>query len=238
MKNVKLLIIGLIFIGTICYAGGDIHPVTVFEQEDIKLADTYVEPIKPPFKPEPKEVSTIVPQKVKQEDINPSGFYAALGITMARYNTGCNCPNIGGIDNNIALVARLGYDFNPYIGIEARGIRTIAKDNGGQISHTGLFLKPMYPIIDQANLYALIGVAKTSTSGKLRKVHAEGLAMGAGFEYDLSVDNPKEGKYAREFNGQGDQEKGLGLFVDYERLIVKKNAPDMDTISAGVTYDF
>jgi len=238
MKSIRLLIISIVSIGTICYAGGDIQPVTQFEKDDIELADTYVEPVKPPFRAEPKEIVPIISKKIGQKTINPSGFYTALGITIARYDTGCNCPKTGGVDNNIALIGRLGYDFNSYIGIEARGIKTIAKDNGGQISHVGLFLKPMYPIIDQANLYALVGVAKTSTSGGLRKVDAEGLAMGAGFEYDLSVDKAKDGKYSREFNGQGDQERGLGLFVDYERLIVKKNAPNMDTISAGVTYDF
>jgi len=57
-------------------------------------------------------------------------------------------------------------------------------------------------------------------------------------EVDLSKDTPKEGRYSRVFDGKGDQEKGIGLFFDYERLIVKKNSPDLDTLSAGVTYDF
>jgi hypothetical protein len=29
-----------------------------------------------------------------------------------------------------------------------------------------------------------------------------------------------------------------GLFVDYERMVVKSGAPDLDALSVGVTYDF
>jgi len=96
----------------------------------------------------------------------------------------------------------------------------------------------MVPIMNYTNLYALIGASKTSTKGELQEVSAEGLALGGGLEVDLSTDRAKEGKYSREFDGEGDQERGVGLFIDYERLIVKENSPDIDTISAGVTYDF
>lgn len=240
MKNIKLSIITLIALGTLCYAGGDIYPdTTVYEQEDIQLAqEAVVEPTIPkqsvvqPIIKEPK------PKAKPQKEIMPSGFYVGLGISGSRYKTKCNCSKKSGTDNTIAVVGRVGYDFNPYIGIEARGISSIAKKNGGAVTHTGLFLKPMLPIGEVTNLYALLGAARTKTTGKLQQVHAEGVALGAGVEVDLSADTPKEGRYSREFDGKGDQEKGLGLFFDYEKLIVKQNAPDFDTVSAGVTYDF
>ena len=37
---------------------------------------------------------------------------------------------------------------------------------------------------------------------------------------------------------KGNQEKGLGVFVDYERMVVKSGAPDLDAVSTGITYDF
>jgi opacity protein-like surface antigen len=95
----------------------------------------------------------------------------------------------------------------------------------------------MYPVTKFTNIYGLIGAAKTKVKGDVG-VDSESLAMGAGVEVDLSKDKPKEGIYSRKFDGEGDQEKGLGLFVDYERLIVKDNAPSIDTLTAGVTYDF
>ena len=241
MKNIKLSIIALISIGTLTYAGGEFSIITPYEKEDIALAtDAVEEPIvveptvvKPKLTPPPQ-----VTPKVEPKDITPSGFYAGLGITGVRYDTACNCKVGAGTEKSVAIIGRVGYDFNRYIGIEARGVRTIAKDDGAKISHTGLFIKPMVPIMNYTNLYALIGASKTSTKGELQEVSAEGLALGGGLEVDLSTDRAKEGKYSREFDGEGDQERGVGLFIDYERLIVKENSPDIDTISAGVTYDF
>jgi OOP family OmpA-OmpF porin len=249
MKNIKISIIAILSLSIFCYAGGDIYPNT-YEQEDIKLADEYVVPAQQEPVVTQEETTVVVdppimmkePQVIKKEDkkrIVPSGFYAGLGITGTRYNPKCNCPKASGVDNAIAFLVRLGYDFNQYIGIEARGMNSIAKENHkSTITHTGLFLKPMYPITNFTNIYGLIGTAKTKVKGKAQKVDAEGLAFGGGVEVDLSKDKPKEGIYSRKFDGEGDQEKGLGVFVDYERLIVKDNAPSIDTLTAGVTYDF
>jgi len=243
MKNIKLSIITIISLGTFCYGGGDIYPITTpYEQEDMQLAqEAEVEPVV--IKQEPVVIQEPIikenkPIKKEPKEINPSGFYVGLGITGSRYDSKCNCPKKSGIDKSIALLGRVGYDFNPYIGIEARGMKSIAYDDGASITHTGLFLKPMLPIGNLTNIYALLGASKTKTTGTLTQVNAEGLAMGAGVEVDLSKDTPKEGRYSRPFDGKGNQEKGIGLFLDYERLVVKKNAPDLDTLSLGVTYDF
>ncbi len=64
------------------------------------------------------------------------------------------------------------------------------------------------------------------------------MAYGAGVELDLSEDVPRNGRYSRDFDGEGDQEQGIGLFIDYERLVAEKNTPNLDTFTAGVTYDF
>jgi OOP family OmpA-OmpF porin len=250
MRNIQLSIIALIAMGTLGYAGGDISPVTVYETEDVQLAteayeESYVTPIiEEVVEVEPKVVEQVVvapiPVKVVEpKEISPSGFYAGLGITGARFESNCDCKTGGaGTETNVALAGRVGYDFNKYIGIEARGIQSVAGDDGASISHLGLFLKPMVPIMNATNLYALIGAAKTSTKGNLQKVSAESLALGAGVEVDLSADVPRDGRYSREFDGKGDQEKGVGLFMDYERLVVKSDAPALDTVTLGVTYDF
>jgi OOP family OmpA-OmpF porin len=249
MKNIKLSIIYIIFIGTLVYGGGEFVTVTPYETEDVQLATEAVveEPIKeevvviiqPTPTPTPIPIPTTQPKVLKEKEINPSGFYAGLGITGVKYKTFCDCNNIEKIDKSIAMLGRVGYDFNRYIGIEARGMKNIANDEGTDLTHMGLFIKPMLPIGQLVNLYGLIGASKTSAgNSKTQKVNAEGLSLGGGIEIDLSTDKAKDGKYSRAFDGQGDQEKGIGLFIDYERLVVKENAPDLDTISAGVTYDF
>jgi len=250
MKNIKLSIIALIAMGSLGYAGGDISPITEFESEDAILAEeAYVEPaieeeyVAPVVEaPAPAPVPTPVavkPTPVPVKNIKANGFYAGLGISGAQYKSNCRsgCAR-SGKDKTAGVMARVGYDFNRYVGIEARGIRTNWKADGGKVKHAGIFVKPMLPVTNATNIYGLVGVAKTKTDGHLQKTDAETLALGAGVEVDLSADAPKEGRYNRAFDGQGDQEKGIGVFLDYERMVVKSGAPDLDAISAGVTYDF
>lgn len=209
----------------------------------VKKEPVYVEP-----KPQPVVIAPI-PVKpmpiVKPKNISPSGFYAGLGITGVKYEDSCKCKNGKGSndfkDTTYGVMARVGYDINQYIGVEARGSKTNWDSHGSKVEHGGIYAKPMLPVGNATNIYGLVGLAKTkvkSNSGKTPKVNADGLALGIGVEMDLSKDVPKDGRYSRSFDGQGDQEKGLGLFVDYERMLVKKNAPDLDAVSAGVTYDF
>ena len=263
MKNIKLSILTLIAIGNFAYAGGDISPVTIYETDDVERATeaykraipvieevvpeyiepVYVEPvpIEPVVVPVPVVAEptprVVVPITPPTPPVTPpptptssssNGFYTGLGITGVAYESACDCKVGGGSENNLAISGRVGYDFNKYIGLEARGTTTVAGGGGADVEHMGLFVKPMYPIGDATNIYALIGAGKTKTSGDLQKVDAESLALGAGVEYDLSIGG----------DGQGDDERGVGLYIDYERLVVKSDSPDLDTVTAGVTYDF
>ena len=247
MKNMKLSFITLMAITGMLHAGGELYVVTPYETEDIQMAEeAYVEPMIEPvieevLAPEPVVVAP-VPVEVPVKDVNPSGFYAGIGIAAARYNSNCSTTPTGcgpgQVDKTAGIVARVGYDFNKYIGLEARGIRTNWKSDGGKVKHAGIFVKPMVPVGDKSNIYGLVGVAKTTTQGSMQRTDAETLALGLGVEVDLSKDTPKEGRYGRAFDGKGNQEKGLGAFADYERMVVKSGAPDLDAVSVGVTYDF
>ena len=242
MKRIQLSLIALLASSSFAMAGGDIMPI-VFEEEIVEaesvLVDPVVEVAAPAPAPEPIPVPTPTPKPPVVPAADVSGIYAGLGIVAAKYDTNCDCScETSGTDKTAGIMAKVGYDFNKYIGLEARGMLSNQKANGGEIKHAGLFVKPMLPIGDATNLYGLVGLAKTTTTGSLRRTDVEGLAFGAGLEYDISSDKKKDAKYDREFDGKGDQEKGLGLFVDYERLYFKSDSPDLDAISAGVTYDF
>jgi len=242
MKNIKLSLITLATLTTLGYAGGDFEVITPYESEDIQnIEEMIVEEVVPAVVKTPILVKTAVVEEQKKEakDIYANGFYAGLGIVATRYETNCNtrCAN-SGTDKTIGILGRVGYDFNKYIGLEARGIKTSLKNDGGTVKHVGVFIKPMLPIGEKTNIYGLVGLAKTTTQGKLQRTNAETLALGAGIEVDLSKDSPKDGRYNREFDGHGDQERGLGLFVDYEKMVAKSGAPALDALSAGLTYDF
>ncbi|SFV71228.1 hypothetical protein MNB_SV-13-89 [hydrothermal vent metagenome] len=208
--------------------------------------EEYVEPVKEHVEPI-KEVVTknpaTLPPPLPIKDIKTNGLYAGIGITTAKFVPNCQNKGTGtcvnsGRDRTIGLMARVGYDVNQYVGVEARGIRTNWKYDGGKIKHVGVFVKPMLPVGEATNLYALAGVAKTETQGYKQHVNSKSFAWGVGVEHDISEDRAKEGRYNREFDGHGDQEKGLGVFADYERLIQKSGSPDLDTVNVGLTYDF
>jgi OOP family OmpA-OmpF porin len=221
-------------------------PVYVEPQSDYIVPTPKSVPIPEPVVIKPKPVVVLPPvvkvrPKPKPKNISTNGFYAGIGITGVKYENNCKCKNglkAKNKDTTYGIVGRVGYDFNEYIGVEARGSRTDWDNDGSKVKHAGVYVKPMLPIGNSSNLYGLVGVAKTTVNGRMPTVNAEGLALGVGVEVDLSKDSPKDGKYARDFDGHGDQETGLGVFVDYERMHVKSNSPDLDAISAGVTYDF
>jgi len=206
-------------------------PAPVPEPEPV-----YVAPPEPVVVPAPVVPA---PKPVPLAAAAVSGIYAGLGIVAARYDTNCGCKGEkSGVDKTAGVMGRVGYDFNKYVGVEARGMLTNWKADGGKVKHIGAFVKPMVPLTDAINAYGLVGIAKTTTRSKLRRTDVTGLAFGGGVEYDISSDHQKNARYGREFDGKGDQEKGLGVFADYERLYYKKGSPDLDAVSAGVTYDF
>lgn len=228
MNKVNISLIAILTMSSFIYAGGDIVP-PVFEKFEKKVIDIPVEPV----------VQPIVPL-IPPTEIDVNGLYVALGLTAARFDPSCTCTDgsVIPIDKTAGVIGRVGYDFNQYVGVEARGIQTNWNSDGGKIKHIGVFLKPMYLVSNNLNMYALGGYAKTTTPADLRRVDAKTFAWGAGLEYDLSADVPQEGKYNRKFDGYGDQEGGFGLFADYERLVQKSGSPDLDTINIGITYDF
>jgi len=176
----------------------------------------------------------------------PVPVYLGLGLLWGRYS---HCThNCNYEDVTLGALVRAGYEWNEYLGIEARILASFFEKDpqGGQsLRHLGLFAKPMYPLTDDFTIYGLIGYGwtKTITGGnhRLTTVDEGGLSGGLGLEYDLfdnEDDRDQDTMYDRGFDGYADQEKGWGLFVDYQRLLIKSNAPDMDIVSGGVTYDF
>lgn len=241
MKKLKLSLL-LMSVGvSLSVAGGEINPMSTFVVTDEAKAETTIVPtlikvdevkVKEPIK------APIMARAIESNDENRtlSSLYIGGGLTFTKYDSNCyltSSPTCDGQSTKVGVLLRGGYDYNEYIGAEARAMIT------GNLTHFGLFAKPMYPISEDFNLYALGGIAKTKTNTDFRNTDVTGLAFGIGLEYDLSDDEEeKELKYDREFDGMANQERGLGLFIDYEKLYYKSNAPTLDALSAGVTYDF
>lgn len=210
MKKKCLLLLSVIAtLQTFSYAGGNIAPVVPVEPVPVKHA--------------------AVP------------IYIGTGFVAGRYNAS-NYEDV-----TYGAMLRAGYEWNQYIGLEARYIGTFWDEGalyGQKLESFGLFVKPMLPLNENFNMYGLLGYSwtQTQTSGLLNSsIDDNGFSAGLGLEYDLSDmrdDYDRNIYYPEGFDGQADQEKGWGLFVDYQRLLIKSDIPDLDAISAGVTYDF
>jgi len=178
---------------------------------------------------------------------NTSAWYLGGGLVWAKLH-GCNLTDCSYEDVTYGVMLRGGYEFNQYFGIEARGVYTFLDEGpfgGTPLQHIGLYSKPQYPLSDHSNIYALLGYGYTKNLGNGARLnyfdHDNGFSAGLGLEYDLSSsadDKIKNTQYNRRFDGYSDQGYGWSIFLDYQRLLIKSNVPDMDTIIIGVRYDF
>ena len=204
MKKTTLSLVALIALSSQSYAGGDILPIEEYEAENIVVK---IEPAVTIVEPVVKEVVAPLAAAL----VDDSAWYVGAGLVAGR------TKNIDCEDITYGAMAKAGYDFNKYIGVEARGLITNWEYEGSKIKHIGAFVKPQYPLGEDINLYGLAGYAQTTTS-HVQNIDETGFAYGAGLEYTLSED--------------------MKMFVDYERLIDKSNLPDLEALSLGVSFDF
>jgi len=184
---------------------------------------------------------------------DPNPWYLGAGLVWAKLHA-CN-NDCSYEDATYGIMLRGGYDYNQYIGIEARYMRTFldeGPEGGAPLAHAGLFLKPQYPVSERVNLYGLLGYGYTENLGngaRLNYFDSDwGFSAGLGIEFDLSdrvsdydahkTDVNQNPVFDREFDGYADQGAGWSLFLDYQRLLIKSDVPDLDAVSFGVRYDF
>lgn len=190
-----------------------------------------ISPVEAPVKPIPEDISA---------------WYAGIGVVATKFHAcgdGCSYEDL-----TYGAMLRGGYDVNQYFGIEGRVLRTFLDKGpfgGLPLQHLGLYLKPQYPVSERINVYGLLGYGYTQNLGYGARLnyfdHDDGFSAGLGIEYDLSDkegDFEENANYDRAFDGYADQGKAWSLFLDYQRLLIKSNSPEMDALSFGFRYDF
>ena len=220
MKNIVLSTVAVLAMSSFAVAGGDIAPV--------------------------EEPMVVVEEPV----VSTGGLY--LGIAYGFMNAeivDTTYPRGGVLTENVldedfsSIMLQAGYDFNQYVGIEGRywfgldsdttlftGDENIPADV--TVDAWGIYLKPMYPVSDAFNVYALLGYAgadlEVSDGDYTFKTDSvDGFSWGLGAEYRFT--------------------EAVGLFVDY--VSIYDDTEDFDngegnteaTISSfnlGVNYRF
>ncbi len=177
------------------------------------------------------------------DTVNPLPLYVGLGALASAVSKDCPCSNADRLkDMTYGALARIGWDFNQYIGLEARYLNAPIEEDFSTTTHYGIFAKPQYHITNQTNIYALVGYGQTTVKGcglNNGELKEAGLSYGIGFEYDFSGEEGL-GEYNRAFDGKGDQESGWGIWADYQNLFHNEGSTNTKTnvFSVGVTYDF
>ncbi len=153
MKNIVLSAVAVLAMSSFAVAGGDIAPV---------------------------EEPVVVPEPV----VTDSGFYigAAYGYltntvdyTGPVYDANGNYAGQGSVnlldDSHNEFMIDAGYKFNQYVAIEGRywfGADTTYTVDGQaydvSIDAWGLYVKPMYPVTDAFDVYALLGYGSTDAT--------------------------------------------------------------------------
>jgi len=221
MKNIVLSAVAVAAMSSFALAGGDIAPVE--------------EPI------------------VVVEEVMPStgGLYLGLayGFMNAEITDQAYVGNFD-VEETIldedfsSIMLQAGYDFNQYVGVEGRywfGLDTDTTLGRGDFASDvtvdawGIYVKPMYPVSEAFNVYALLGYAGAyitvdqDNAPKLTSDSVDGFSWGLGAEYRFS--------------------DTVGLFVDYvmiyddeEDYIVDgydvTNEQTISSINLGVNYRF
>jgi len=99
--------------------------------------------------------------------VEKSGLYVGAGLAaVSTYGGDLDWfSGTGGQDRLGALVGILGYRFNRYIALEGRGSIDIYGGDFTDIADFSLFLKPIYPVTEEWELYALLGYGWVNIDG-------------------------------------------------------------------------
>ncbi len=185
-----------------------------------------------------KNVAPVESEVAPVANMNP--FYVGIGGVWALNSRDCSCksavpPTAKRLkDNSVGYIIRAGFDINRYLGIEGRYLKSKWNNNYAETTHYGIYLKPQYYLNESMNIYGLIGYGNTnikcSHNDITKNYNKNGVALGAGIEYDIHTDT----------DGQGPDEKGIGVWLDYTNLLHHSSSEKINAniVTAGVTYDF
>lgn len=208
MTKIPLIVgtVGALF-STTLYAGGDIAPI---------------------------EEPTVVTQP---QAVDSSSFYLGIGVSPMKLHDDLTSEEF----STPAITLQAGYQYGHYIALEARYTASLFKvkydagntsnlsidDFDTDFTNAGIYLKPIHPVTNAFNIYALLGygqVTLTAINGADRA--QSGFQWGLGAEYQLT--------------------EAISIFADYTNLYDDKGFDYLgtdadhlaDMLSVGVSYRF
>jgi len=202
IKMIKLSTVSILALSSCLMAGGDVAPI-----EEV--------------------IAPVV--------VDNSAFYIGLGVGQAAINDEQTDEKI----TSTMVMLQAGYQYNDYVALEGRaslGFNTdyepgntsnISGDYDSDISSWGIYVKPMYPVTEAFDIYALLGYGGVQL-GNLES----GDAYESGFQWGLGA--------------QYEVMENILIFVDYVKLYddtgfdyrAQLEDVDSDAWTLGVSYRF
>jgi len=236
MKNFKLSVVAVLAMSAFAAAGGDIEPVA-----------------------EPMVVEAVT---------SDSGFYIGGAFSLATTSTDWyeNYGYDGGTDyeyfgswerDSNAYMLQAGYQFNQYIAIEGRYWGSMDSNewtnsrytdgnldysdsySDGDWSAWGIYAKPMYPVTDSVDVYALLGYGNVSIDDEWRS----GVSMldenvfqwGLGASVDITENLSAFADYVQLCSDEGNSYVSTDSGYDYDTDTWETS---IYTINIGLSYKF
>jgi len=212
--KLKSSIIAMIALSSMSFAGGDIGGVTTFENNDMVAAEVEavepapIEPIAPIATPAPTPAPVIhkevkkEPVKVEKTSSGPGGLYVGLAVSDMVVRSDDEAYKAffsekAHTDRQLGVTAIIGYNFMKYLGAELRAALSVSEENAGQdnLQEYGIYLKPQYPVLDNLNVYGLLGYSAINMSDPATSTNAndnpfdgdnQGFSFGAGLDYGVT----------------------------------------------------
>jgi len=240
MKNLTCSIVAALALSSFAVAGGNIEPVAAPMEE---------------MAPAPDDSGFYIGGAVSLVNVETDAYgeYGNYASPPHWWDESVDSDEIG-------YMLQAGYQFNQYIAVEGRywnagtsvdGSRSEGyiggpqeftdswSDECGDMTAWGIYVKPMYPVTEAINIYALLGYGNTSIDDER---YADGVELidksgfqwgiGASYEYDehisFFIDYVQLASDAEESYDWVDE--GNSYYVDWETSVY--------TINVGVSYKF
>ena len=198
-------------------------------------------------------VSAVIPVEAPVIETDTSAFYVGLGYSYLTSNrtavlnnptdtrNGQVVKDTDSFANNVML--QVGYQFNQYFALEGRYTTSVGdfslthqhlngleKDADIDLSHIGIYLKPMYPVGD-FSVYGLFGYGKIEREFNVKPKHSwdgSGFQWGAGLQYEINDSLLIFADYVRWYDEEGESHERLPRLLD----------TDFSVMSVGLSYRF
>lgn len=179
MKKIAFSLVAFIALSSNVIAGGDIMPA-----------------------------STAVPLVLDDDHKDADGLYVGIAYSHMSHDLDFQDRSTNVELDYHGIMINLGYKFNPYIAVEGRYNGSL--DDNDQDDYTessditvwSLFVKPMYPLAPEMDIYGLVGYSLTEVDNdfEITSMDEGSFSWGAGGSYAMTEDFSLFAEYTQFYN--------------------------------------